>query len=69
MRLETNGKVMIAAAAGLFSPDVISAFFTRIAPALEGLLRLGQFGVAVFTCLYIFRKWKAIPIRKARKKK
>ncbi len=69
MKFQTPTKVTIAAVAGLFSPDVLSAFFQRIGPVLDGLLRLGQFGVAIFTCLYIYRKWKALPKKKTKPRK
>jgi len=64
MKFQTPTKVTIAAVTGLFSPDVVAAFFQRIGPVLDGFLRLGQFGVAVFTCLYIYRKWKALPTKR-----
>lgn len=33
-------------------------FLDHIGPALQNLVLLGQFGVAVVTILYVYSKWK-----------
>ncbi len=68
MKLQTNAKVTMAAAAGLLSPDVISQFFERVGPALEGFLRLGQIGVAFVTFLYIYKKLKTVGVKPRKRK-
>lgn len=58
MNVNADWKLTLAAATGLGGPDAVSAFFNSIGPLLEGLVRLGQIGVAVVTILYIYRRWK-----------
>lgn len=58
MKVKADGKVTFAALTGLGGPDAVSAFFNSIGPILEGLVRLGQVGVAIVTILYIYRRWK-----------
>ena len=65
--VQNNWKVTVAAATGLGGPDAIAAFFDQIGPILEGLVRLGQIGVAFFTCLYIYGKWREKRKKKSRK--
>lgn len=68
MKFQTNGRVTLAAVTGLASPDIIAGFFDKIGPVLEGLVRMGQISVAVFTCLYIYRRWKTVPKGRNKKK-
>ena len=43
--------------------------FSNLDPILDALVRLGQFGVAVFTCIYIYRKGLTLKPRKRKAKK
>lgn len=50
-------KVYSAATVGFGLPS-INLFLQNWEPVLKDLVLLGQFGVAVVTVLYVYRKWK-----------
>lgn len=51
-------KVALASFLGVGTPTGSSLFFEGLEPILQSLVYLGQFAVAIATCLYILRKWK-----------
>lgn len=51
----------------LAGPDVVR-FFEQMGPVFDGLVRLGQVGVAIATIFYILKKRKTIGSRVRRKK-
>jgi len=50
-------KVKTAAVIGVTVPW-LTEFFDKAGPLLDGLIKVGQFGVAVVTILYIWAKWR-----------
>lgn len=52
-------KVYSAAIFGLGLPG-LNLFFQSWEPVLKGFVLVGQFGVAVVTILYVYRKWKKL---------
>lgn len=65
-RVQSNWGVSTLAGLGLAGPDLIK-LFESFGPILDGLVRLGQFGVAVATIFYIARKCQAVKRRKKKK--
>jgi len=69
MKLEAQWPVTLFAVLGLGGPDALNMIFSNLDPILDALVRLGQFGVAVFTCIYIYRKGLTLKPRKRKAKK
>lgn len=62
MLTETNQvpewvKVKVAAVIGVTVPW-LAELFDKVGPLLDGLIKVGQLGVAVVTILYIWAKWR-----------
>lgn len=57
----------LGAVTSLGGPDIVSIFQT-FGPVLDGLLRLGQIGVAIATIIFIFRKGRLLSRRKPKRK-
>lgn len=66
MKIQANYGVTVAAILGLGGPDLIM-LFQKLGPVLDGMVRIGQFAVAVATVLYIYKKGKMLSSRKKRK--
>lgn len=70
MNIKENLQVSLAAFLGIGSPG-LNLVIDTVEPVLRAALLLGQFGVAIVTILYIYRKWKqaAKKTRRPRKSK
>jgi uncharacterized membrane protein len=62
-KLYAHYGVTVAAILGLGGPDLIM-LFQKLGPVLDGLVRIGQFAVAIATVIYIYKKGKTISRRK-----
>lgn len=52
-------KVKVAAVTGVTVPWALE-IFAKAGPVLDVLIKLGQFGVAAVTILYIWSKWRKV---------